>query len=190
VNERLQALLNTVRDLSPPIGPDQEGWAARERKEIEWGRSLTVDDFLMLLDWMIDPQRPPDWHAEFPERHLRAYAANVAYFVGRAAVHCRDERLLSRLLDLLGDEAHGDAATEILFDMEKSPEFDVLLDGATDRRVAILGKLAAVAAAEQVARLRQAETSSQLGANARFTIRGVLAEWEGIDRANGGEPGA
>jgi len=104
VNERLQTLLDTIRELSPPVGPNPAGWAERDRREVEWCQSLSVDDYLLLLDWMIDPRRPPDRDAG----SARAPSANnAAYFVGRAARNCRDERLLSRLLDLLADSVHG-----------------------------------------------------------------------------------
>jgi hypothetical protein len=185
VDERLQALLDSVRALSPPLG--LEPWVEREERELAWGRTLSVADYFLLLDWMIDPRRPPNWEG-LPDRHLAGYAANVAYFVGRAARNCRDERLLSRLLDLLADAVHGDVATDILFDMENSPAFDVLLTGAADQRVAIIRELAAVATPRQVKGLQETERSSGLGTDARLAIRAVLTEWARVAEQSRAEP--
>src|SRR5262249_2831430 len=107
------------------------------------------------------------------------YGANIAFFLGRAARSCRDRQLLSRLLDLLADPADPvvrDKAIAILFDMEQSPAFDLLLAGVPAQRVPILAQLAAVAASTQVACPQGVEQSCPLGPDARASIHAILAE--------------
>jgi hypothetical protein len=167
-------LLGSIGEFSQPLGPAPEAWAERDRLQAEWERSLSVSDYLLLLDWMRESQCPPDWDAA-QDRWLSGYAAHVAFIVGRAARSCRDRQLLSRLLDLLADPARANRATEIVFDMESLPELDLLLAGVADQRVPIFAELAGVATATQVAALRAAEQSTGLGSDAKATIRAILA---------------
>ncbi len=174
LDARLTALLHSVLEFSRPLGPAPEAWAERDRRQVEWERSLSVADYLLLLDWMSEPRRPPDWDAA-DDYWLPDFGANVAFFVGRAARTCRDRRLLSRLLDLLADPAQANRATEIVFDMEASPALDRLLAGVADQRVPIFAELAAVATATQVAALRAVEQSGRLTSDAKVTIHAILA---------------
>ncbi len=184
MDARLRALLHSVRELSQPQGPNPEAWAELDRRQAEWERSLSVSDYLLLLDWMREPRRPPDWDAA-DDRRLPGYVANVAFFLGRAAQSCRDRRLLSRLLDLLGDLALANRATEIVFDMESSLALDQLLAGVADQRVPIFAELAAVVTATQRAALRAVEQSSGLSSDARVTIHAILAHCPNSSQDNG-----
>lgn len=178
MDARLRALLHSVRKFSQPQGPSPEAWAERDRLQAEWEQSLSVSDYLLLLDRMSEPRCPPDWdRADDPW----ISAANIAFFVGRAARACRDRRLLSRLLDLLAVPAQANRTTEIVFDMEESPELDLLLAGVSEQRVPIFAELAAVATATQAAALRAAEQSGGLGSDAKAAIRAILADCPSSD---------
>lgn len=169
----LQSLLNSVREFSQPLGPSPEAWAERDRLQAEWERSLSVPDYIPILSWMSKPQRPPDWEAD-DERWL-PLAGGFPFFIGRAARSCRDRRLLSRLLDLLADPAQANRAEEMVFDMDQSSAFELLLAGVADQRVPILMELAKVATSTQVAALRAVEQSSGLGSDAKAIVHAILA---------------
>ncbi len=165
---RRRELLDAVREHALPLGPFGD-LDERNRLERGWQDTLTEEDCLELLRWLrgTDLTTSADvWD--------RGAVAEIPYHVGRVGRRCGGPRLLSFLLDLLGDALLCEPAFDVIFDLEESVEYENLLAGATVGSVPIHVELARMATPIQAERLRHVACSPGHSHNARTAIRDIL----------------
>ncbi|AMV27351.1 hypothetical protein VT84_23325 [Gemmata sp. SH-PL17] len=166
--ERRRELLDAVREHALPLGPFGD-LDERNRLERGWQDTLTEEDCLELLRWLRGTDlttRADVWD--------RGAVAEIPYHVGRVGRRCGGPRLLSFLLDLLGDALLYEPAFDVIFEIEESVEYENLLAGATVGSVPIHVELARMATPIQAERLRHVACSPGHSHNARTAIRDIL----------------